>query len=157
MVWYKGREYKKVTEKENDYVVEDDNGIFGVLKKEDLYNTKEESLANWKPYSFQDVLLFHYLKFGKQDKSVALSKVAEEIQELETAIYTLQDYIKDNPFDEEDEMVQLLLSRCCDEYADVIQAGCRLFNLNEAMEENFKKVGKRIYSDGFKHDKEEGE
>lgn len=154
MVWYKGKEYEKIMKTDMGCVIKDKFGNCFALDEKSIYNTKEDSLANWEPHSFQDVLTFHYLKFGKQDKSVALSKVTEEIQELEDAIATLQDYIKTNGFNSEDEMVQLLLSRCSDEYADVIQAGCCLFQLDEAMEENFKKVGKRIYSDGYKHDKE---
>lgn len=154
MVWYQGREYKKLKEHDNRIVVEDKDGNFLVLDKNVVYDTKKESLSNWIPFSLHDVQLFHYLKFGKQDDALALRKVVEEIHELEDAIATLSDYTSANGFDKEDSMVTFLLNRCADEYSDVIQAGSCLFGLVTAMRCNFNKVGKRDYSDGYSHDED---
>ena len=152
MVWYQGREFKKLKEHDNRIVVEGKDGDFLVLDKSSVYNTKKESLANWIPYSLQDVQLFHYLKFGKQDEMLAIRKVLEEIHELEDAIAVFSDYVSKNGLDKEDSMISFLLNRCADEYSDIIQAGSCLFGLVTAMRCNFNKVGKRDYSDGYSHD-----
>ena len=153
-MWYKGQEVKILSSFENKCLIrlsENESGF--LVKKSELSDSKEESLMRWNPYSLYDVMNFHHLKFGKQDLKICLKKVQEEANELVLALETIIDYMEHNP-DLNDEMSELLLDHCQDEYADVIQAGACGFNLVDAMRRNFNKVGIRKYSDNFSHDKE---
>lgn len=154
MVWYKGREYKVLKQYENRIVLEDKDEHVFVLDKNWVHDTKEKSLANWEPYSLHDIQTFHILKFGKQDDLTAFRKVVEEIKELQQAIDTISIYATQNGYDKKDPVLSYLLEKCAEEYADIIQAGSCLFDLNNAMFKNFKKVGTRIYSDGYRHDED---
>lgn len=153
-MWYKGKQVEIIEDFEKSVLCKDNFEGY-LLKKDELSKTKEESLAKWEPFFLKEIERFHNLKFGKQPDTVAIKKVYEEVVELYQAIETLLTFINTNGELPEDKTYQFLINRCMDEYGDVIQAGCNLFNLTDAMSHNFQKVGRRIYSDGFKHDEEE--
>ena len=147
--YFKGEEYEIVNDFDNLYgYISNDGNVF-YLNKKVFYNTKEESLANWKAFTLCEVNKFHDIKFGKQDKELCIKKLYEETVEL---FHELEAY-----FEAPEELKQTILNNIQDEYGDVIQSGLGLFDLKETVEKNFKKIGPRIYPDNFKHKEIENE
>lgn len=145
--FYKGMKIKNI----QPFDPENSSGILHgqmvVLKNSVLKDSKEESLKEWKPTLLQDVLKYHYLKFGKQDFMIQLDKLEEEVKELLDAIQRVKsnkEICDQNTFDTLMDYVQ-------DEYGDVIMAGCELLDLQKTMEHTFDKLALRIYPDGYRH------
>ena len=123
------------------------NGTPTVLNNSWLAETKEGSLKRWKPVLLQDIINYHFLKFGNQDFELQLEKLEEETKELLVAIQR----VKENKNIGDKDVFDTLMEYVKDEYGDVIMAGSQLINLPKAMENTYEKLALRVYPDGYKH------
>lgn len=147
--YFKGEEYEIVGEINDCYEFITKNCETMLWNKKFFYDTKEESLTDWKIYCVQEANTFHNIKFGKQDKELCIKKLYEETEEL---LHELEAYLE-----APEDIKAIILDNIQDEYGDVIQSGLGLFNLKETFEKNFKKIGPRNYPDNFKHKESKNE